>query len=161
MSTLIRGEVFSSEDSILFLFEKSNNFNFNIIDVCVKNKFGLYFNDRPAEEREFLKNKIVFSISDNFLISNCEKFMEPIYYPEDSNPTYEKLRSDIKKLKQLMSTILAYDFIDRVELFISFVEVNLDEYKCLEIKLDTFEQVVFDEYLRCDDVPVIRLVVKR
>lgn len=161
MSTIIKGEIYAHEDTILYLFNENEKFGFDMIKVCAENEFGIHFQDRPREEAELLKNKIVFSFSDNFMIDNCEKFMEPIYYPINSPPTYEKLRSDIRKLKMLIETVFSYDFINKFELFITVGEVEDYEYKRLRINVDDFEKIVFDEYLTYDDVPTIDVIITR
>lgn len=161
MSTIIKGEIYADEDIILSLFDRNEKFGFNIVKICAENDFGIHFLDRPKEQEENLKNKIVFSLSDNFMIINCERFMESVYYPINLPPTFEKLYSDINKLKVLMETILSYDFIDRIELFITVGEVDDCEYKHIEASLDTFEQIVFDEYKSYGDVPTIDVILTR
>ena len=86
--------------------------------------------------------------------------MEPIYYPPNKNPSFDKLRNDIGKLKNILNELLKYEYVSCVEIYISFGEAELEDYDYYTIQPEDFEKTVFSSYINEKWIPTICLCTK-
>lgn len=158
MSTLIWGKI-TVNNWDAYINDKT--FNFDIVKTCAENNVGIDFKSRTGIPNvKFDISNILFTISDNFLVSNCDRFMEPIYYPPNKNPSFDKLRNDIGKLKNILNELLKYEYVSCVEIYISFGEAELEDYDYYTIQPEDFEKTVFSSYINEKWIPTICLCTK-
>ena len=137
----------------------STKIDFALIEYAVKNNFGLHILGLGLTK----ENKIIidFRISDNFLVEYCEYFLEPILYSPDGNALIESIGKDLDKLRGLAIKILNFDFVERIELRFSYVEVDEYEYELCETTIEDMKECILEKYLTYTDFPVIKVIIER
>ena len=160
MSIFIWGKIVTSNRS---LFMNEEKISFDITELCIKNGFSIDFRNKIGIPKMKIDNHkdILFSLSDNFFISHCNHFMEPIYYPENGEPTYIKLKIDLLKIKNLFTRIFEYSIVNSLELYISDGESNIEDYDVYYTNLQNFENIVCSCYIESKWIPTVNIVIFR
>lgn len=161
MSRFVCGNIYPKTKNIF----NDSNFIFDIVCFCATNKFAIQFNRYDIEQVNLIKkqNCLSYIISDNFYLTHCEHFIEPIFssssFFKDSSLDYQKINTDTNKLKSLFEFILSYD-IQKIELYITDGEAYPDEFKECYISIDNFCDFVVNEFYSCiGDTPTIKLTL--
>ncbi len=158
MSTIVWGKfVLTDFDA----FSKNQSFGFNMVKTCATDLFAIDFKNKMGIPRDEwnTSNEILFTLTDNFFMSTCDRFMEPIYYPIGQPSTEASLNTDLMKVKKLFTTAFKYSFVDKIKLFISYGEADIDEYESLITDLDGFIPLIVDKYNHENWVPTIMLTI--
>lgn len=153
MSTMIHGTIISRNVNNLIY---SKQFNFDVVKMCAEEKFGFLFKMDP-------NNLLLpFIVSENFVFSNCDEFMDFDNYIDISEmeSAIEKLKNDISKIKRVFDYILSYDDVDYIVFCMSFGEVgSVEEYTKHTVYIDDFKDVLLNEYLRESYIPSVMLTI--
>ena len=160
MSTMIWGFIESTD---MLNLCSHPDFNFKIVETCAFHKFGINFqlpSWLPSDEIDRTVS-LPFIISNNFLSFNCDRFMEPIYWPENGTPTFNNLKKDIKKICDMFQIIFSFDSVKEINLYITDGDTDLCEYKSIHMTLADVPSIVFEEYYRAKWIPTIHLIIKK
>ena len=154
MSNFVYGKIFVDDDSVSLIDSK---IDFSMMKFSTQNNFALHFITPLAND----KKDIFFCISDNYFVNYCEYFLEPIIYTLDGIPLTDALCKDLDKLHGLIERIFEFEFVEKVELRFSYVEVEEDDYEICKTSLSEMKNVVLKKYLSETDFPVINVVIER
>ena len=155
MSNFIYGRIISKEPKQVFY----SKLDFSIIEVARNNNFALSFIDTLPTINT--AKDVNFRISDNFMVKYCESFMEPIIYSADGKPLTKNIWEDLNKLQCLIREILKYDFVQKVELRFSYIEVDEEEYEILQSSVEEMKDLILNKYITDQAFPVANFVITR
>lgn len=159
MSTIVWGK-FLFTDSVDF--QSRQKFGFDMVKFCAEHSFSIDFRNKMGVPywNDNKKDEVVFTLTDDFFMYTCDRFMEPIYYPTQASSTEASLRADLEKISDLFVNAYQFNFINEIQLFISSGEVNIDEYELFDINLNAFVSLVMRKYIEEKWVPTIQLKIK-
>ena len=124
---------------------------------CKKHNIGVHFENNNAET---CKN-ILFQLSDNFHVLHCEQFMEPIIFTYEGIPIVDSIIRDLDTLEGLIKGIFHYNLVNEIELRFSYIEVDECEYEKIETDICKMKSVIFSQYLKSTQFPVIKVTIKK
>ena len=136
-----------------------NNLKSSIVHYCRDQSIGLHFLNALSNSK--VAKSITFQLSDNDGIYYCEFFMEPIVYTQDGTPLLDPIIRDLRKLYGLIKKILQENFVKKVELRFSYVEVDDVDYEIFETTVEKMQRSILKKYLSECGFPVIKVVVVR
>lgn len=134
--------------------------DFLITKYCINNNFAIHFWGDSSKTKDIGEN-IYFSISDNFTIKYCEDFLKPIIYTLNGEPLLDNFLIDIAKLEGLLNLILSFEFVEKVELRFSYVEVDENEYEVCKIHLKDLKKSMLQKYLMATHFPVVKFIIEQ
>ena len=154
MSNFIRGRIFL--DNSVSIFDAK--IDRQMVRYCLDKEIGVHFCGMQATKQ---KNevKLIFQLSDNFLIHYCEQFLAPILYTKDGVPKLMSIVSDLEKLQGLIEKIYEFSNVKRVELDFAYVEVDDCEYDVLHTNLNEMKKEILQKYLNDMQMPVARIII--
>ena len=150
MSNFINGRIVVNDRAI------DSSIGFSMVEFALYNHFAVHFEDNKLNTRD-----IFFKISDSFLFKYCDYYMEPIIYTLDGKPLTANINMDLDKLQGLIYTIFKYEFVERVELRFSDVEVDEWEYEVIKTNTVFMRNVILEKYLSEFSFPVINVIINR
>ena len=133
--------------------------DFSMVRFALQNDFAIRFID-TIPTKDTSKN-INFQISDNFFVLYCESFLETIIYTPDGIPLINNFDDDLDKLQGLVREIFNFEFVEKVELRFSFVEVDEVEYEICETCLEDMKDIINEKFLNESHFPVINVIIER
>lgn len=154
MSNLIYGNIIGEFNQATNAQIKSLMTNF-----CIDNSLGIHF--LPLFLSPNNTKYIGFQISDDFDVCYCERFMPPIIYTYDGTPMLDTFYKDLDKLKELICKIFSFNFIEKIELKFSYIEVDEEEYEICSTNIDEVERIILSKYLSSISVPVIKVIINK
>lgn len=126
----------------------TDNLCFSLVRLCAENRFGIDFKNKngiPPEVSINSSTQIKFTLSDNFLISNCDKFMRFGNFC-DLEPLKE-IKKDLSKIELLLRCIFENKKVENVLLyFCDDGNANLDEYEIIDVGLEDFNAKLIEKY---------------
>lgn len=141
------------EDSREFI---ENGIDFRAVKLCADNNFGISFTDCHPD-------RIDYSLSDGFIVKNCDKFMDGIFYEVSHGDTeFPKLEKDVSNIVSLFELFFSLPTVLSITLYISFGEGNEDEFKVYRLGLQEVKDTIISEYKNTKfypDIPTIKLLV--
>lgn len=141
------------EDSGEFI---ENGIDFRAVKLCADNNFGISFTGCRTD-------RIDYSLSDGFIVKNCDKFMDGIFYEVSHGETeFPKLEKDVSNIVSLFELFFSLPTVQSITLYISFGEEDEDEFKVYRLKLEEVKNTIISEYKNAKfypDIPTIKLVV--
>ena len=155
MSNFVYGRIVVNDVAKLI----DSKIDFSMVEFCIHNNFALHFVDVLSTKNNI--GDITFRISDNFLVNYCEYFLEPIIYTLDGKPITENLCMDIKKMQGLIRRIFKFEFVEKIELRFSYVEVDEDDYEVCHASIDEIDRVILSKFLSSSEFPVICVIIER
>ncbi len=87
--------------------------------------------------------------------------MPPIIYTYDGTPMLDTFYKDLDKLKELICKIFSFNFIEKIELKFSYIEVDEEEYEICSTNIDEVERIILSKYLSSISVPVIKVIINK
>lgn len=126
-----------------------------IDSYCSEHQIFSHFQDVFEDD----ENSIVCYLSDDFDMQYSDHFMEPIIYTMEGIPFYEKIINDLDILQGLIKKVFEFNVVSKIELRLSFVEVDEFEYRVYETGINQMKHIIMSEYLTSSQVPVIKLVI--
>ena len=155
MSNFVYGRVVVNDVTKLI----NSKIDFSIVNFCISNNFALHFIDSLPTKNT--KGDINFQISDNFFVKYCEYFMEPVVYTLDGKPIIENLINDLNKLQGLIQIIFKFEFVEKIELRFSYVEVDEDDYEICKTCIEEMKSLILEKFLSNTNFPVINIVLNK
>lgn len=130
--------------------------DFLAVRLCADNNIGISFTDCKTDT-------IDFSLSDGFIVKNCDRFMEGVYYEIAHGETeFLRLEKDVSSIVSLMELFFSLPTVLSITLYISFGEAIEDDFKVYRLGLQEVKSTIISEYKNIKffpDIPTIKLVV--
>lgn len=136
----------------------NSKIDFLLLKYCIDNNIAIHFHSSLQERKH---GEVVLNISDNFFFNYCDCFLQPIIYTLQGRPLIENLKKDIYVLKGLMNIIMGFNFVEKIEMRLSYIEVDENDYEIYKISIDQLEESLLNIFLVAKGFPVVKVIIQR